>query len=454
VPDPFLSDSDRAKLGGRAGGATRFAMEIVVDVARMTGAERLIDVASAHIDGCLYHGQVSVDFARRLVDGGARVAVPATLNVSSLDLLHPELYRGDPRTAAEARKLMDLYVAMGCHPTWTCAPYQVVSSGAGRGWLPARPGLGEHVAWAESNAVVFANSVLGARTERYGDFIDICAAVTGRVPDAGLHRHENRRGRVLFRLHRVGERLLSQDVLYPVLGHLVGLAAGSRVPVIDGLPPTASEDQLKALGAGAASSGAVALFHVVGVTPEAPTVEAALHDRPPEEVVDVTPERLARARDALSTAGDDSRLAAVSVGTPHFSVEEFARLTALLDGVRVHPDVEFYVNTGRGVLEEVEARGWLPVYPRAGVSIVTDTCTYITPILRAGRVGSGAARAGMMGSGAARAGGGTAMTNSAKWAYYAPGNLGVEVVFGSLEECVRSAVLGKVWRDRSLWGNL
>lgn len=416
-----LSPSDRAMLSGRAGEATRFAMEIVVALARMTGAERLIDITSAHIDGCLYHGQVSVDFAERLISAGASVAVPATLNVSSLDLLHPELYRGDPRTAAEARTLMDLYVAMGCRPTWTCAPYQ----------LPSRPAFGEHVAWAESNAIVFANSVLGARTDRYGDFIDICAAITGRLPDAGLHRPENRRGEVLFRLP---ERLPREDVLYPVLGYLVGLEAGNRVPVIEGLPETAGEDQLKALGAAAASSGAVALFHAVGITPEAPTVEAALHGRPWARVVEVTPDQLRRARDGLSTVPDGARLTAVSVGTPHFSVEEFARLTALLEDVRVHPDVEFYVSTGRHVLEEVEARGWLPVYRRAGVRMVTDTCTYITPILRPTN--------------------GAVMTNSAKWAHYAPGNLGVQVVFGSLEECVRSAAQGRVWRDRFLCDDL
>jgi predicted aconitase len=113
---------------------------------------------------------------------------------------------------------MNAYVAMGCEPTWTCAPYQ----------LPERPGPGEHVAWAESNAIVFANSVLGARTDRYGDFIDICAAITGRVPDAGLHRTENRRGQVLFDLEGIPERLLHEDVLYPVLGHLDGLPEPGR----------------------------------------------------------------------------------------------------------------------------------------------------------------------------------------------------------------------------------
>jgi predicted aconitase len=420
VGDLTLSSEDRALLRGEAGEGAAMAMRIVTALAVARGASRLIDVSRAHVDGCLYQGRASLDFADRLASGSAQVRIPTTLNVSSLDLLHPDRYRGDPETAVLAGRLMERYRRMGCEPTWTCAPYQ----------LPARPRLGEHVAWAESNAVVFANSVLGARTDRYGDFIDVCAAVTGRVPDAGLHRTENRAGQALFRVHGVPDRLLDEDVLYPVLGHLVGMQAGGLVPVIQGLPPTVSEDQLKALGAAAASSGSVALFHAVGITPEAPTVDEAMQGRRPVREIEVTPVELASARDGLSTVGD-GRIRAVSVGTPHFSAAEFERLAGLLEGVRIHPDVAFYVNTGRHVLGEVEARGWLSVCERAGVRVVVDTCTYVTPIL--------APEANLV------------MTNSGKWAYYAPGNLGVEVVFASLEECVRSAAEGRVWRDPGLW---
>jgi predicted aconitase len=146
-----LTPYDEDLLSGHRGEAARIAMRIILEMARVAGAQRLIDVRSAHIDGCLYHGRAGLDFAERLASAGGRVVVPATLNVGSLDLLHPGLFRGDEETACLARRLMDAYVAMGCEPTWTCAPYQ----------LPERPGLGEHVAWAESNAIVFANSVLG-----------------------------------------------------------------------------------------------------------------------------------------------------------------------------------------------------------------------------------------------------------------------------------------------------
>lgn len=415
-----LTEADERMLAGDAGEAVRLAMRIIVCMAEVAGADRLIDVASAHIDGCLYHGQVSLDFAERLVAAGARVAVPTTLNVGLLDLLHPELYRGEPEDAARGRRLMDLYVEMACRPTWTCAPYQ----------LPSRPSFGEHVAWGESNAIAFANSVIGARTDRYGDFMDICAAITGRVPDAGLHRTENRAGQIVFALDEIPERLLTEDVLYPVLGHLIGMETGTFVPVLVGLPRSGTEDELKALGAAAASSGAVGMFHAVGLTPEAGSLEEALQGHEPLRSVRVTLDTLVRARDTLTTGAGD-RLTAVSVGTPHFSLEEFAKLTALLEAASGNAVVEFYVSTSRHVLSQVEARGWLPIYERAGIQVVADTCTYITPII-GGR-------------------GGLVMTNSAKWAYYAPQNIGAQVVFGSLEECVRSAMLGSVWRDPGIW---
>jgi predicted aconitase len=291
-----------------------------------------------------------------------------------------------------------------------------------------RPSFGAQVAWAESNAIVFANSVLGARTDRYGDFVDICAALTGRAPVAGLHLTENRRGQVVFDVSGLNPALLTADVVFPVLGHLIGGSVGRRVPVIVGLPG-ATEDQLKALGAAAASSGAVGLFHVVGVTPEAPDLPSALHDQEPDATVEVTAEMLRAARDALTTADGDA-VTAVSVGTPHASLEEMDRLVGLLAGRSVAPSVEAYVSTGRDVAAAAAAAGITQSLRAAGVTLVTDTCTYVTPILRSK---------------------GPVMTDSAKWAYYAPGNLGVEVVFGSIAEVVETAVAGRVVRDDMLW---
>ena len=417
-----LSETDQAFLDGAHGPAAALAMRVVVRTAEAMQATALLDITGAHIDSCLYHGQAGLDFAQRLADDGGQVVVPTTLNVSSLDLLHPELYRGDDDTRIQARRLMEAYEQMGCAPTWTCAPYQ----------FDNRPGLGENVAWAESNAIVFANSALGARTHRYGDFLDISAAITGRAPAAGLHLAENRYGTVVFDVSGIPEALLNSDVAYPTLGHYIGKRIGSRIPVIVGVPPGLTEDRLKAIGSAGASSGSLALFHVVGSTPEAPTLDAALGGRPPAEVVQVTSADLRTARDQLTTSRDP-HLGAISLGTPHYSVNEFARVVEVLGDRRIHPDVKAYINTGRSVAHEIGLRGWEQRLTDAGIIIVTDTCTYITPIMSEIK--------------------GTAMTDSAKWAYYAPGNLGFDVAFGSVEDCIESAIAGRVIRNEELWGH-
>jgi predicted aconitase len=414
-----LTDRDRALAAGEGGPAAALAMRIIVRLAEATGAPRLIDVTSAHIDSCLYHGDAGLDFAERLAADGGRVVIPTTLNVASVDLLHPELFDDDPFLVERGKRLMAAYTAMGGEPTWTCAPYQ----------LRLRPALGEHVAWAESNAIVFANSVLGARTDRYGDFIDTCASLTGRVPEAGLHLDEERLATAVFTLEGIGEDLLDSDVLAPVLGHLIGKETGIDVPAIVGLPATTGEDRLKALGAAAASSGGVALFHAVGVTPEAPTLSAATGGRPAREIT-IGPEALRAARDELSTR-HEGPLAAISIGTPHFSEAEFAALAPLADGLEIHPEVSFYVNTSREVIAAAAVAGHLDPIRRAGIQVVTDTCVYLTPVIERS--------------------GGVVMTNSGKVAYYAPGNLGVDVAFGSLEDCVASAAAGRIVRDESMW---
>jgi predicted aconitase len=281
------------------------------------------------------------------------------------------------------------------------------------------------VAWAESNAIVFANSVLGARTNRYGDFIDICAAITGRVPDYGLHTDEGRRATLLLRLRGITDGLLDHDLLYPVLGHLLGRRAVSEVVAVDGLPRDTSEDRLKAVGAAAASSGAVALFHAIGATPEASEAAAVLAADAREE--QITHADLRAARDELSPVPHGAEIGAVSVGTPHASEAELRRLADLVQGER--PRVPLYVNTGRTQLAGIGSVA--DDLADDGVTVVTDTCTYVTPVMHdvAGPV----------------------MTDSGKWAWYAPSNLGFDVALGSLEECVRSAAAGRVIRDESLW---
>jgi predicted aconitase len=415
-----LSADEQAMLAGDAGAALRLAMEVLVALARASDARRMVAITSAHIDSCLFHGRAGLDFAQRLVDGGGRVRVPTTLNVSSFDLRNPGLVRLEGEERADARRLVDAYLALGGEPTWTCAPYQ----------LPGRPLAGEHIAWGESNAIAFANSVLAARTERYGDFTDICAAIAGRVPYVGLHTAAARRGRRVFELPGLPDEAFDHSETYALVGHVVGSRTGSDVPVVVGLPATSSEDKLKAFAAAAASSGAVAMFHIVGVTPEAASLADATGGRR-TQTVRLTRTDLRAGWEELSSAGHGASLDAVSLGTPHASLAELEALAPRLAELAVAAGVTLYVSTARHLAQEIERRGLIGPFRRRGVQLVVDTCTYVTPML------DPAAR--------------VVMTNSAKWAWYAPANLGVEVCFGTLDDCLASASAGKVIRERPRW---
>ena len=416
-----LSNQDQAMLTGEHGPATKMAMTIIVRMAQFHRAERLLDIEQAHIDSAIYMGPAGLEFAERLAGLGARVRVPATLNVSAVDEYHWQEWAVPPVWAEQAQRQMAAYAEMGCRPTWTCAPYQV----------DLIPKFGQQLAWGESNAIVFANSVIGARTERYPDLLDICAAITGRVPAVGLHLTENRAGQVLMPLVEVPEILQQDDSFYPVLGHLLGKIARDRIPVVTGLTAQPTEDQLKALGAASASSGTVALFHLVGVTPEAPSQAAAFQGREPKEIYPITGERLRAARRELTTTTIGEALDLVILGSPHFSLAEFKQLAPLVAGKQKHDRVKFLVTSSRAMAMLAQKAGLLEPLQQFGAQLTVDTCILASPMLppEIKRL----------------------MTNSAKYAYYAPGMLNTEITFGSLADCVESAVAGRVVRDETLW---
>jgi predicted aconitase len=411
---PTLTADELAMLSGARGDGVAFAMRLVVAFAAAMGAEKLLKISAAHIDGCLYHGQVSLDFVERLVSAKAKVAVPTTLNVGSMDLIHPELFHGAADLATAGTRLMRAHEELGCLSTFTCAPYQTLF----------RPKLGDQIAWAESNAIVFANSVIGARTNRYGDFLDLAAAITGRAPAYGLHVTENRRARLVFEISDTPPGWTDTERAAIAIGDIIGTRAGSDIAVITGLSAATTEDDLKALGAVAASSGGVAMFHAVGLTPEAPTRAAALQHQAPDAVIKISAADLAAAIARLSTVPDQTPLSAVSLGTPHFSLAEFERLMPLLRASP--PRIAVYINTNRHTLDTLQRRGWEDELKTLGVTLVVDTCTYVTAIMRDIK--------------------GAVMTNSGKWAWYAPQNLGIDVAFGALADCVASAASGKVVR--------
>lgn len=419
-----LSKKDRQMLNGEHGEATKLAMSILVKMAEVYGAAEMMDVTQAHIDGCALLSTTGLEFAETLATLGGRVSVPTTLNVIPLDLQNWRQFGVSEKFADKAIRLAKAYTDMKCIPTWTCAPYQ--------GYLTPR--FGQQIAWGESNAIVYANSVLGARTNRYGDFIDICAAITGRVPKSGLHLKHNRKGQILLRMTDIEPAILRDDTFYPVLGHLLGSLVTDEIPVIEGLPAEATDDQLKALGAAAASSGAVAFFHAIGVTPEANTLEEAFDGDTPEQVREIHLRDLLTARADLSTAEEEAKLDLVVLGCPHFSFAEFKQLAKLIQAEKAqstHPEVRFIVTSNQVAYSLLQRSNLMDKLIAFGVQIILDTCVFLTPIVSPDTE--------------------VVMTNSGKCAYYAPGELDVQVAFGSMADCVRAAVKGHVCRKEVLW---
>lgn len=418
-----LTEHDRALLDGQHGKATQVAMQIVLRMAELQGARRLVDVTQAHIDGCIYTGPASLRFAEQLVQWGAKVRVPTTLNSISVDQRRWRELGIDPALGEPASALGDAYMAMGAQLSFTCAPYL----------LDSAPKAGEQIVWAESNAVVYANSVLGARTLKYPDYLDICIALTGRAPLIGCHLDAQRKARLQVEVPALGEL---DDAFYPLLGYHIGALAGSRIPLVRGLENRKpSLDDLKAFGAAFATTSAAPLFHIAGITPEAIDPAQVLEG-------DVAlPVETIRLKDLLVSwrelnSARDSRVDVVSLGNPHFSLSEFAHLARLCLGRHKHPEVVLAITCGRAVLEQAREAGHIAVIEAFGATLVTDTCWC------------------MLGEPVIPPGATTLMTNSGKYAHYAPGLVGRKVHFASLAECVDTACSATASGRLPAWLNI
>jgi predicted aconitase/predicted aconitase with swiveling domain len=403
-----LNERDQALLDGVHGKAAQVAMQIVLRMADIQGAGQLLDITQAHIDGCIYTGPASLRFAEQLVQWGAKVCVPTTLNSISVDQRRWRELGVDPTLGEPASALGDAYMAMGAQLSFTCAPYL----------LDTAPTVGEQIVWAESNAVVYANSVLGARTQKYPDFLDICIALCGRAPLAGCHLDDQRKAGLIVEVPGLDS---ADDSFYPLLGYHIGSLTGRRIPLIRGLEDAAPTlDDLKAFGAAFATTSAAPLFHIAGVTPEAMDPAQVLdHDAAlPVKTVDATG-LLASWRELNSAR--HSHVDVISLGNPHFSLSEFATLANLCAGRTRHPDVVVAITCGRAVLEQARQAGHLEAIEAFGATLVTDTCWC------------------MLGEPVIPPGATTLMTNSGKYAHYAPGLVGRGVHFASLGDCVEAA---------------
>jgi len=337
-----LTHQEQEILKGKHGEAQRIALSVLVDLGEVFGAQEMMRVSQVHVDMTIYMVDAGVEFAEHLADLGGKVAVPTSLNPSAIDLERWKEYRAPAKLLEKSRRLERAYLRMGATPTWTCVPYQ-------QGMIPR---FGEQIAWGESNAIAFANSIIGARTNRYGDLMDLCAAIIGKVPKFGLHLTENRKAEVLIHLEEISREMFENKAIYPLLGFLIGEMAGDRIAAIKGIPQDITMDSLKGLCAAAASSGAVGLLHIIGVTPEAQSLEMCLQGTRPREIFQIMPHMIQDAEERLSTAKRDVA-DVIIVGCPHFSFAEFRELAQLMEGREVNSSVTFWAITSRAVF------GWI-----------------------------------------------------------------------------------------------
>ena len=400
-----LTADDRAMLEGRDGVAVQLALRITAAMAAQQGATQLIDVVQGHIDGCIYASPANLTFAEKMADMGAKVRVPTTMNAISVDRANWEK-QGVPHDFGDpAARLADAYVRMGCRATFTCSPYL----------LDSAPKTGEAIAWAESNAVIFANTVLGARTAKHPDFLDLCIALTGRAPLSGVYLDEHRKAKRIIDVELPDN---VDDAFWPIVGYLAGRAAPDRIPLLRGLAagkPT--QDDLKALCAAFGTTSAAPMLHIEGVTPEAGDIAADNADHTTITRADMI--------DVWRMFNDGpEQVELVAIGSPHASASECRALADALGGRRRHPDVTVIVTAGRDIM--AESGDVLSRLRASGVQVLPDLCwcSISEPVFPTKTQ--------------------ALITNSGKYAHYGPGLSGRTVRFGNLADCIEAALTGRV----------
>lgn len=402
-----LAKEEQEMLAGKHGKGIQKAMEILNALGEIYGAERMADISSAQIAGVSYKnlGDAGIEVLNMLANEGARVKVPTTLNPAGMDLDAWEALGFDRAFAEKQMQVIDAYRRLGVTLTCTCTPYFVGNV----------PRFGDSIAWSESSAICFANSVLGARTNRESGVSALAAAIVGKTPLFGFHLDGNRKAGIVIDV----DRKISEDHEFAALGYWAGSVVKSKVPYFRGIAK-ASTDNLKALGAGLAASGSVALYHVEGITPEAKVRKDLLDGV--NETIAFTEKEYKAVSDKLNTV--DGNVDFVCIGCPHTSIEEIKKVSELISGKKVNKATVFWVVTSKPVKAVAERMGYLKAIETAGGRIVTDTCMVVAPIPEMGFK--------------------TTVTNSAKAAHYCLG-YNLKVGFGSLEQCVNAAVTG-VWK--------
>ena len=388
-----LTKEEEEMLAGEQGHATRKAMQILVALGKIYDAERLVSVSSVQVSGVSYKnlGDAGLEYLSELAkDGKARVKT--TLNPAGMSLTDWKSQGIERGFAEKQLKVIEAYERLGVEITCTCTPYLAGNE----------PRFGEHVAWGESSAVAYANSVIGARTNREGGPSALAASLTGRTPLYGLHIQENRVPTVAVDVE--AQLMFPED--FAAMGYFVGKTVKDGVPYFRGVERATLED-LKALSAALASSGGVAMFHIEGLTPESGLGARSL------EGLTLTGKELAETRSMLNDEGTPDF---VSVGCPHCSLTELATLAKLLSGRRVKR--EFWICCSREVKRQGDEAGYSGLIEGSGAKFALDTCMVVAPVEELGHR--------------------VVATNSAKACHYLR-NAGLKVRFMPLEECVAEA---------------
>jgi predicted aconitase len=392
-----LTKEEEKMLMGEHGEVVERSLRLLVRLGEIYNADSMIPVGSVQVAGVSYKsiGDPGLEFLEDLAAKGARVKVPTTLNPPGMDLMDwKEL--GFPEDFAEKQlRIMGAFEKMGIMMTATCTPYLV-------GNLPR---FGEHIAWSESSAVSFANSVIGARTNREGGPSALAAALCGVTPNYGLHLDENRRPNFLVRVNSE----LKSNSDFGALGYHVGKIVKDKVPYFQGIK-NADVDQLKSLGAAMAASGAVALYHVEGLTPE-----AELMDISGLETIEVGDRELLEAYEKLNTGKDPD---IIILGCPHASLKEIAALACKVEGKRLRKPL--WICTSRVTKNAATRMGFTNIIEKAGGKVVADTCAVVSPIERMGYRTTG--------------------VDSGKAANYLPGLCKQQVVFKSIDDLLEGQV--------------
>jgi cis-L-3-hydroxyproline dehydratase len=396
-----LTTQDRHMLEGDFGEGTALAMSVLVAVGEAFDAPRLVDVSRTHV--ALSNQEADTWFAKRLADGGARARVAPTVN-PGFDIDYFETHTELPAAAKEHMQLThETYKRLGARLTYNCTPYLELNI----------PHQGEVLAFSESSATPYVNAVWGARTNRESSQSALCSAVTGRTPLYGLLLDENRRAEVVVDV----QADLKDEFDYHLLGYAVPGRIGQKTPVFTGIPKDVLPEALMNLGAQLNTAGAVSMYHIVGVTPEAPSLEVALAGREPQARVTVTDEDLAHQREALSEA--PGAIDFVLLGCPHLTLRQVSNIASALDGRTV--TAEMWICTSFTTLELLKRMGLLSVIEAAGAHVCADTCID-QPCWHhlSGRKG---------------------MTDSPKCSYYASMR-GMDFVLGRIDDCVQAALTG------------